>query len=89
VVREALLQLDPPPPALEQAAEALEGLRELRVVTNFERMLRELHSELARLNAKRVELGLKPKPLPPLPGEECGWCPECPFRSWCPEAKLI
>jgi hypothetical protein len=89
VVREALLQLDPPPPALEQTAEALEGLRELRVVTNFERMLRELYTELARLNAKRVELGLKPKPLPPLPEEACGWCPECPFRSRCPEAKLI
>jgi hypothetical protein len=53
-------------------------------------MLRELYTELARLNARRVKQGLEPKPLPPpLPEEECGWCPECPFRSECPEAKLI
>jgi hypothetical protein len=89
VVREALLQLDPPQPALERAAEALRELRELRPLPNAERMLRELYLELARLNARRVELGLEPRPLPPPPEEECGWCPDCPFRGWCPEARLI
>jgi hypothetical protein len=89
VVREALLQLDPPQPALEQAAEALEGLRALHPLLNAERMLRELYLELARLNARRVELGLEPRYLPPPLEEECGWCPDCPFRGWCPEARLI
>jgi hypothetical protein len=95
-LRGALLALDRLNPstlagrsAARRAARALEELRELHPLPNTERMLRELYTELARLNAKRVELGLKPKPLPPLPEEECGWCPECPFRSGCPEAKLI
>jgi hypothetical protein len=75
--------------AAEKAAKALEALRELQFRARLRQVVRETYLELARLNARRVELGLEPKPLPPPPEEECGWCPDCPFRSWCPEARLI
>ena len=76
--------------AAGRAARALEALRELQFRARLRQVVHETYLELARINARRVELGLKPKPLPPpSPGEECGWCPECPFRSWCPEAKQI
>jgi len=69
-----------------RALKALEELRELQPIAAVRRAYAETWYELARLNVKRVELGLEPRQLPAPPDEPCadpGECRYCPLRGDC------
>lgn len=70
----------------QRALKALEELRELQPTAAVRRAYAETWYELAKLNAKRVELGLEPRQLPAPPDELCadpGECRYCPLRGDC------
>ena len=87
-LRRALLSLDYLNPAsraarfpTRNALRALEELRELQLHAALRRAYAETRLELAKINAKRLELGMEPIPLP----GECdpGECRYCPARALC------